>query len=90
MKKNDGNVRNAEKLYAFTGKTVLTAVTLENKRPPIYAVNLGSIKFKFKTVLQNLPNIACRLTCCHVPLKGFFSLENLVPFRELVRVATRS
>jgi hypothetical protein len=32
-------------------------------------------KFKFKIALQNLPNIACRLTCCHVPFKGIFSLE---------------
>ncbi len=33
---------------------------------------VGSTKFKFKTVLQNRPNIACRLTCCHVPFKSFF------------------
>jgi hypothetical protein len=46
-------------------------------------------KFKFKTVLQNLPNIACRLTCCHVPFKGFFSLEKHCPFRQLVRMGTR-
>jgi len=31
-----------------------------------------------------------RLTCCHVPFKGFFPLENLVPFRQLALVATRS
>jgi hypothetical protein len=35
-------------------------------------------------------NIACRLTCCHVPFKGFFPLEKHFPFRWLVRVATRS
>ena len=35
---------------------------------------------KFKTILQNLPNIACRLTCCHVPFKGFFPLENIFRF----------
>jgi hypothetical protein len=23
------------------------------------------------------------MTCCHVPIKGFFPLENLVPFRGL-------
>jgi hypothetical protein len=27
-------------------------------RPPIFAVNHGRLKYKIKTVLQNLPNIA--------------------------------
>jgi hypothetical protein len=40
--------------------------------------------------LTKPPNIACRLTCCHIPFRGFFSLEKHFPFRELVRVATRS
>ena len=30
-----------------------------NMRPPIYAVNHGNIKFKIKTVFQNLPNTVC-------------------------------
>ncbi len=51
-------------------------------------VNQGNIKIKI--VLQNLPNKACRLTCCHVPFKSLFPLENMVPFRQLVLVATRS
>lgn len=25
--------------------------------------------------------------CCHFPFNGLFSLENIVPFRELVRLA---
>jgi hypothetical protein len=42
---------------------------------------------KFKTVIQNRPDIACTRTCCHDPFKGFFSLEKLAPFYGLVRAA---
>jgi hypothetical protein len=38
---------------------------------------------------QNRANKACRRTVCHVPFKGVFSLENIIPFRRLVLVATR-
>ena len=57
---------------------------------PISAANDENIKFKI--VLQNLSNITCRLTCCHVPFKlsAFFCSKNIVPFRGLVRVTARS
>ncbi len=32
--------------------------------------------------------LGCRLTCCQVLFRGFLSLENIVSFRWLVRVAT--
>jgi hypothetical protein len=48
--------------------------------------------FKLKSIVarQNLPNKACRLTCCHVPFRSIFPLEKHFPFRQLVLVATRS
>ena len=35
------------------------------------------------------PKIARRWTACHAPFRGFFSLENIFPFRGLVVVANR-
>ena len=55
----------------------------------------GSLSLVFKRFPksyagQQRANIACRLTCCHVPFRGIFPLEKHSPFRQLVRVATRS
>ena len=50
---------------------------------------IGDIKFIFKTVLETLPNIVGSRRFAMFRFTGFFSLENIIPFRWLVLAATR-
>jgi hypothetical protein len=61
---------------------------------PFLAFVLFNLAFKFKTFQRQLlgkvrAEQCLQRTVCHVPFKGIFSLENILPFRGLVLVATR-